>query len=1164
MKWIGLHVEGFGKLGDFRCSFDAPVTVIYGPNEAGKSTMLAFIRSMLYGFATRKNPAERLEPTAGGRHGGRLQFQDSSGQSYILERFAKTIGGKLSVRPFGNPSAGSDIERIYPGNSAGSELPELSQGMWEQMFLGGVNERIYRQLFAVTLTELQAIGMLEGDELGKQLYHAGWGGGSAIASTEKLLSGQLDGLFRPRGSNQQINRLLKELDAAETQLRRLEDGINSYNEMADGLAASERQLQELEQRLPALRSQAALLNRALKNRSLWIARTALVRELGELAATKVLPSDIRRRWELWTVEYDRSSAGLRSVRQQADEIGRELDGLTYDEHLIEAVDEIETLLLSVERMSALGVERREAEAELREHSEALARLLTRISPDWTEQHLGRFRIAVADRERVREARAAMSEAAKASNHSEAELRSTREQIREVQAQLAEIDDAAGAGSSRLSEAMSGTGSGGLLDAETGAVGVDSRNREAAAEPFAGTGGLYLLPATPEALRHAARTFEDAWRELELSQLRAGQAQQGDSGAGAAGRSGSAALWSAALALAAAAALLFAAGWPTAAAAAGAAALAVAAFALLRQREARQAAAARAGRGLPRPAAGHAPSAAAAQLAAAEQALAAALRGLVSEPEAVLSALLAGGEAPSARGGAAHTPAPAAGADKPHAASRAYRQEAAAGIADSGSGEADRLQHTHAHAASLTLLEQLRTAIDARLDRLRASQHSAQRRGELQRRLSRLAALEAEQRQQSVNAAGHARTLEGEWQEWLASQTLPITLSPEAAMEIFDLAEQAALRQQARSRIIQKTIGMEAQLSEFEAAVKSLGTRFPAVSRGFGAADSGLSLRLLHSEAARHKAASARELEVKAELARLRQQEHELQETLNRLSDERRDWFSAVSVDNEPDFVEAVSRSERRREIEPELYRLEAELDAGLSPDEKKQLELWYKSVDGARLEEMAQETQTAAAEGEKRRNELMETIGRQRQTMEQLERGSDRAKLVAQREETAAILVQLVDRYAVAAAGLTLVRRTKRLMEEQRQPAVLKEASRYMARMSKGRYKRILVPEGEQTIRLETPDGQIVDSIYLSRGTAEQLYLSMRFALADEAAAAVEMPMILDDLFVNFDGSRLEAAIDLVGELAGRRQIILLTCHDHIRDRIMERLEHARLVQLSS
>ncbi|MBW7462064.1 AAA family ATPase, partial [Paenibacillus sepulcri] len=129
---------------------------------------------------------------------------------------------------------------------------------------------------AITLTELQAVGMLEGDELGKQLYHAGWGGGQAIARTEKQLNAQLDGLFRPRGSNQQMNRLIKELDDTETQLRRLEDEISSYNDLADELVQTQKQLQELESRLPAMREQAALLARAHETRPLWIGRMAFV------------------------------------------------------------------------------------------------------------------------------------------------------------------------------------------------------------------------------------------------------------------------------------------------------------------------------------------------------------------------------------------------------------------------------------------------------------------------------------------------------------------------------------------------------------------------------------------------------------------------------------------------------------------------------------------------------------------------------------------------------------------------------------------------------------------------------------------------------------------------------------------------------------------------
>ena len=51
--------------------------------------------------------------------------------------------------------------------------------------------------------------------------------------------------------------------------------------------------------------------------------------------------------------------------------------------------------------------------------------------------------------------------------------------------------------------------------------------------------------------------------------------------------------------------------------------------------------------------------------------------------------------------------------------------------------------------------------------------------------------------------------------------------------------------------------------------------------------------------------------------------------------------------------------------------------------------------------------------------------------------------------------------------SMTMIQRTKRVMEEERQPAVICEASRFMALLSEGKYRRIAVPEGEQTIWLE-------------------------------------------------------------------------------------------------
>ncbi|MFO0425977.1 MAG: ATP-binding protein, partial [Planctomyces sp.] len=70
----------------------------------------------------------------------------------------------------------------------------------------------------------------------------------------------------------------------------------------------------------------------------------------------------------------------------------------------------------------------------------------------------------------------------------------------------------------------------------------------------------------------------------------------------------------------------------------------------------------------------------------------------------------------------------------------------------------------------------------------------------------------------------------------------------------------------------------------------------------------------------------------------------------------------------------------------------------------------------------------------------------------------------------------------------------------------------------------------------------------LSGGTREQLFLSIRFALVREfARRGVELPLVMDDLFVNFDQERTDAAADCLIEIAAEgQQVLFFTCHEHL------------------
>ncbi len=119
------------------------------------------------------------------------------------------------------------------------------------------------------------------------------------------------------------------------------------------------------------------------------------------------------------------------------------------------------------------------------------------------------------------------------------------------------------------------------------------------------------------------------------------------------------------------------------------------------------------------------------------------------------------------------------------------------------------------------------------------------------------------------------------------------------------------------------------------------------------------------------------------------------------------------------------------------------------------------------------------------------------------------------------------------------------------QPQLLLRAARYLERASAGAYKWLgsdLFHPGaakEPRISARRDRGRAErEAEELSRGTRDLLYLCLRLALADEITEQGQsVPLILDDPLVNMDDTRLRAGLELLAELAGERQVLLMTCH---------------------
>ncbi len=131
-------------------------------------------------------------------------------------------------------------------------------------------------------------------------------------------------------------------------------------------------------------------------------------------------------------------------------------------------------------------------------------------------------------------------------------------------------------------------------------------------------------------------------------------------------------------------------------------------------------------------------------------------------------------------------------------------------------------------------------------------------------------------------------------------------------------------------------------------------------------------------------------------------------------------------------------------------------------------------------------------------------------------------------------------------------------------PEVSRRASEIFFELTGGSFEivRILNSDFDMDVS-EVSASAPRDILQLSRGTLDELYLSLRLALCELVLDGEKTPpMILDDVFVNFDGTRLARALNLLHRLSEKRQIILFTCHER-EARYFEDITDVRIIRLS-
>lgn len=316
------------------------------------------------------------------------------------------------------------------------------------------------------------------------------------------------------------------------------------------------------------------------------------------------------------------------------------------------------------------------------------------------------------------------------------------------------------------------------------------------------------------------------------------------------------------------------------------------------------------------------------------------------------------------------------------------------------------------------------------------------------------------------------------------------------------------------------------------------------------------IRQLRRELTAHETNAAEREELKQLGLKLRRRGKSYDRIIRKNEQQRDRLLRAVQAADENEFRERVEKflqlSDLTRRRDNYAREIHAAIQGFCNEDD---LFRWFKTGSRDSLETRLPELRTRVGSLQERLRQLFERRGALQQ---QAKAAVEDRRFAAKQLEINVVEQKLRDavgRWSAFTVTHTVLDNLKTEYERNRQPETLREASDYLRRFTLGQYQRVWTPIGEQRLCVDDHNGHPVMVENLSRGTREQLFLSLRLALTSwYARRGKQLPLVLDDVLVNFDDTRAVAAAEVLRDFAREgHQMLLFTCHEHV-GRIFQKL----------
>ena len=381
MKIKDLHVYGYGKLENQRFLEMGQLQVFFGENESGKSTIMSFIHSLLFGFPTKVQNVQRYEPKLHAKYGGRLTLITNKDGEVIIERVKGKATGDVTIT-------------FHDGSTGGEEaLNEILHGM---------DKQYYQSIFSFDLQGLQGLSALSEGDMSKYLLSAGLIGNDRLLEAEMKLQKEMDLRFKPSGQRPLLNVKIKELKELEKQVKAAEMEQQPYTvlcqdeiKLKSELASCLEQIQEVEGKLVELSSFLRIKPLLEERREI----EARLNDIGEMN----FPSDGLRRLEQIQAFEIPVKAQLAALNEKVRQVERDLLQNESESFLREHKEKVELAIEQGALLDKLELDIRKVEHDIRTEAKKIDRIKQELFWDAGDQDISKLDTSTFMKENIQRA-----------------------------------------------------------------------------------------------------------------------------------------------------------------------------------------------------------------------------------------------------------------------------------------------------------------------------------------------------------------------------------------------------------------------------------------------------------------------------------------------------------------------------------------------------------------------------------------------------------------------------------------------------------------------------------------------------------------------------------------------------------------------------------------